>query len=82
MAIKVYGADWCSMTTATREHLDSLGIDYDYIDVEDDKTASDWVKNHNGGKEKKPTLDIDGVILTEPSNKQLDKALREKGVLA
>jgi len=32
--IKVYGANWCSMTARAREHLDDLGIDYEYIDIE------------------------------------------------
>jgi glutaredoxin len=79
--VKVYGADWCAMTTRTREHLDALEIPYDYIDVEDDPAASDWVKEQNGGKEKKPTVDLDGEILSEPTNAQLDKALEKAGLL-
>ena len=78
--IKVYGADWCGMTTRTREHLDELNVTYDYIDVEEDPEASEWVKQQNGGKEKKPTVDIDGQILSTPTNKELDKALEQAGV--
>jgi hypothetical protein len=33
------------------------------------------VKAQNGGKEKKPTIDIEGRILAEPTNKELDAAL-------
>jgi glutaredoxin len=39
-------------------HLDELGVEYDYIDVDHDEAASQWVKDHNDGKEKKPTIDI------------------------
>jgi len=56
--IKVYGADWCSMTRGRLEHLRSLGVDYEYINIEQDPAAREWVKKQNGGKEKKPTVKI------------------------
>ncbi len=80
--IKVYGADWCWMTTETRNHLDQMGVDYDYIDVDDDPAASQWVKDHNGGKEKKPTVDINGRVLTTPSDDELDEAIGAAGLAA
>ena len=80
-AIKVYGADWCEMTQGTLEHLKELGVDYDFVDIEDDPKACKWVKEQNGGKEKKPTVDIDGRVLTEPSDQELDHALAEAGRL-
>lgn len=80
--IKIYGADWCGMTRRTLMHLDRLGVEYEYIDIDGDGAASEWVKNQNGGKEKKPTLDIGGRVLTTPSNQQLEQALRAQKVLA
>jgi len=44
--------------------------------VENDREASDWVKQQNNGKEIKPTLDVDGKVLSEPTNRELDAALR------
>jgi glutaredoxin len=79
--IKVFGADWCCQTRRTLMHLDRLGVEYDYVDVEDDETASQWVKDQNNGKEKKPTLDIRGRIVTAPSNQQLEDVLREEQAL-
>ena len=79
--VKVYGADWCSMTTNTLAHLEQVGVPFDYIDVEADGKASQWVKDQNDGKEKKPTLDLGGRVLTAPSNRELDSALREAGLL-
>jgi mycoredoxin len=78
--VKVYGADWCGDTQQALQHLDKLGVLYDYIDVEKDHNASEWVKQQNGGKERKPTIDVNGNILTVPSASELDKALRESGV--
>ena len=80
--VKVYGADWCGPTRRTLMHLDELGVEYDYINVDHDEAASQWVKDHNDGKEKKPTIDIQGRILTSPSNKELEEALRAGNALA
>ena len=79
--VKVYGADWCSMTTRTLAHLEEVGVPFDYIDVEADEKASQWVKDQNDGKEKKPTLDLDGTVITAPSNRELDSALKAAGLL-
>lgn len=79
--VKVYGADWCGLTRRTLTHLDRLGVAYDYIDVDYDHDASEWVMSHNNGKEKKPTLDINGRVLTAPTHKQLEDALRTEHVL-
>jgi glutaredoxin len=73
--VKVFGSDWCPMTNRTLEHLDELGVNYEYIDVEKDPKASAWVKEQNGGKEKKPTLLIDGEVVRTPSDEELDERL-------
>jgi len=73
--VKVFGADWCPMTQRTREHLQHLGVDYEYVDVERDSRASEWIKAQNDGKEKKPTLLVDDEVLRTPSNEELDAAL-------
>jgi len=79
--VKVYGADWCSMTTRTLAHLEQVGVPFDYIDVEADEAASQWVKDQNDGKEKKPTLDVAGTVVITPSNAELEKALKAAGLL-
>ncbi len=81
MAVKVYGADWCHMTTDTLSCLKRLGVSHEYINVERDKEAAAWVRAQNDGKEKKPTLDINGTILTEPDDDELEETLRELNLL-
>ncbi len=78
--VKVFGADWCSMTKRTLAHLDHLGVPYDYVDIDNDEASRKWVAAQNNGREKKPTLDILGKILVEPSNAELDAALEEQGI--
>ncbi|HEY0320881.1 MAG TPA: glutaredoxin family protein [Pyrinomonadaceae bacterium] len=74
--IKVYGADWCGDTKRTLRHLDELGVDYDYINIEQDEEAARWVREQNEGKERKPTVQINGRVLSEPGNEELDAALQ------
>ena len=79
--IKLYGANWCPLTRRTRAHLDGVGVAYDYINIDNDREAAAWVAAHNEGKEKKPTLDVAGEVLTTPSNAELDSVLRAKGIV-
>lgn len=64
------------MTTDTLDCLKRLGVEYEYVDIERDPKAAAWVRAQNGGKEKKPTLDIDGTVLTEPDEEELKDVLR------
>jgi len=77
--IKVYGAGWCEDTERTRHHLDKLGVPYEYHDVDTEPAAKDWVRQQNNGKQKTPTLDLRGRILIEPSDAELDEALKASG---
>ena len=76
--IKVYGADWCGNTKRTLKYLDNLNIDYEYIDVEKDESASEWVKSQNDGKERKPTLLVGSRVLSVPSQSELEAALESE----
>ncbi|MDT4954178.1 MAG: mycoredoxin [Acidobacteriota bacterium] len=79
--VKVYGADWCGDTKRTLKALDKLGVAYDYINVEQDEQASNWVKEQNGGRERKPTLKIGKQVLSVPSDEELELILTDNGML-
>ncbi len=79
--VVVYGADWCGVTTNTLRHLDEIGVSYAYIDVDQDAASSQWVKDQNKGEELKPTLDIEGEVLSAPRDYMLDDALKRHGIL-
>jgi mycoredoxin len=80
--VKLYGADWCEDTRRARAFLDGLGVSYEYVDVEQDERAAQWVREQNGGVERKPTVDVAGQILCTPSDHELTSALRERGLMA
>jgi len=77
----VYGADWCSVTNGTRAHLEEIGVPYQYVNIEADPAAAAWVRDQNNGNEIKPTLRLDDLVMTAPSNDDLDQALRQHGLL-
>jgi glutaredoxin len=79
--VKVYGADWCEDTRRTRKHLDSLGVAYDYVNVEEDEQAAQWVKEQNDGKERKPTVKLGEKTLSVPDDAELESVLRENGLI-
>ena len=82
LEVKVYGADWCEDTQHTLKHLSDLGVAHRYVNIEQDEEAREWVREHNDGKERKPTLDVAGQVLSVPTDRELDSALREKGLMA
>ena len=80
--VKVYGADWCGDTQRVLRQLDGLSVAYDYVNVETDERASQWVKQQNDGKERKPTVKVGERVLSVPSAEELESALRENGALS
>lgn len=80
--VKVYGADWCEDTRRTLARLNALGVGYDYTDIERDAEAARWVREQNGGKERKPTLQVGARVLSTPDDEELESALKAEGLLS
>jgi glutaredoxin len=59
MVVQVYTAAWCRDCRATKQFLDSHGIRYTEINVDDDPAASNELIRHVG-KRAIPQLVIDG----------------------
>ncbi len=73
--IVVYGTHWCQDTVRTRGFLNRRGIPYTLIDVEEDRDAAQRVLDWNRGYLSTPTLDIEGRIVTEPSDEEMAELL-------
>jgi len=80
--IVVYGATWCGDSRRTRRQLESLGIPYDFVDVDIDRAASDWITEQHGGKRLTPTVKLNDQLLFEPTNEEMEAALQAAGMLA
>lgn len=74
--IVLYGADWCPDCHRSRDLLDSLKIEYIYLDIDSDINVKNKMLEITNGLNVIPTIILpDGQILQEPSNPDLLKAL-------
>lgn len=77
--ITVYGTYWCPDCRRSKQFLGEHQIPYQWIDIEQDKEAEQFVIEKNRGKRIIPTITFgDGSILVEPSNAQLATKLELK----
>jgi mycoredoxin len=75
-AIVVYGTAWCGDCRRAKKLLERRGIDYAWVDVEEQKGAKEGMLRLNGGDRRVPTLLFpDGSVLVEPSNVELGAKL-------
>ena len=80
--ITMYGAAWCGDCGRSKAYLDSHNVEYNYIDVEADESASDKVIEINGGQRSIPVILFpDGTHMTEPSDKDLEAKLEALAIL-
>ncbi|MCA9921742.1 MAG: FAD-dependent oxidoreductase [Anaerolineales bacterium] len=67
--ITVYGAYWCPDCRRSKQFLGEHQIPYNWVDIEQDKAAEQFVIAKNNGKRIIPTIVFaDGTALVEPSN--------------
>jgi mycoredoxin len=76
-SITVYGTTWCGDTIRARRLLESLGIGYEWVDIDKDRDGERFVKLANRGLRSVPTIVFpDGSVITEPSGAQLTAKLK------
>lgn len=70
--ITVYGADWCIDCRRTRRFFNQHNINYQWINIEQDKAGEQYVLKVNRGMRSIPTIIFgDGSVMVEPSTSQL-----------
>jgi glutaredoxin len=70
--VVVYGASWCPDARRARRFFDDHGVEYRWIDIDEDNEARDFVKRTNGGQIIIPVIVFpDESILVEPTNYDL-----------
>lgn len=74
--IRVYGTKWCGHSRVAKRYLSRHEVEYEYIDINEDKEAAEYVMSVNNGNRSVPTLLFpDGTVMTEPSNKEIGAKL-------
>jgi mycoredoxin len=74
--ITMYGTSWCPDCRRAQRVLETNGVPYTYVNIEEDEAAAEYVVQVNRGYRSVPTIIFpDGSILVEPSNAQLQAKL-------
>lgn len=75
-SVTMYTTTWCGYCRRLKTQLDSAGIGYTEVDIEQQPQAAVYVEQVNGGNQTVPTvLFPDGSALTNPSLVQVKQAL-------
>ncbi len=79
---RFYGAMWCGDTRRARAWFDKNNVPYEWIDIEQNEEAAEFVKSVNNGMRSIPTIIFpDGSQLTEPSTRKLEEHARRLGLI-
>jgi mycoredoxin len=70
--VTMYATTWCGDCRFAKRWLDAHSIPYEYINIEHDEHAAEYVMKVNGGARSVPTIVFpDGSVLVEPSARDL-----------
>jgi mycoredoxin len=80
--VTMYGAEWCGDCRRSKKFLETNNVAYNYINVEEDLSAADKVKEINNGMQSIPVIVFeDGTHLTEPTDTDLRVKLQSLNIL-
>ena len=72
MSIKFYTTDWCGDCIRSKALLNKLNIQFEEINVDEDKEANEYITNLQNNQRRIPTIVFeDGSFLVEPSARLL-----------
>lgn len=70
--LTIYTTSWCGYCVRLKAQLDRAGLEYKTVDIENDPTAEQLVRDANNGNATVPTvLFPDGTVMTNPSLRQV-----------
>lgn len=79
--ITMFGAEWCRDCRRTKAQLDSLGVDYRYVDLEAEPDAADIAREISGRINIPVVVYPDATHHVEPSNDDVAAKLRELSLI-
>jgi mycoredoxin len=78
--VVVYGRRWCAVSQMVRRYLDRLGVPYEYVDLDLDRSAEVRLSWLTGGRVHSPVVYVGGELLVQPSIGELQWALSRSGL--
>ncbi|MFN8526124.1 MAG: glutaredoxin family protein [Chloroflexota bacterium] len=74
-SVTMYTTTWCGFCVNTKRYLNSKGIAFTEVDIEEHPEYGERIEQASGGFRTVPTLEIDGKLYVNPSRKQIDEAM-------
>ena len=70
--LTMYATRWCGYCVRLKRQLTAAGIKFAAVDIEQDPTAEQLVRDANNGNATVPTVRFpDGTLMTNPSLRQV-----------
>ena len=69
--IVIYGTAWCADCHTAKSILDTYDVNYRFVNIDENEDAAVEVMEINGGRRVVPTISIDGIVYTNPSQQEL-----------
>jgi glutaredoxin len=79
--VTIFGADWCRDCRRSKALLDEIGVDYTYVDVEQDVSAAARAEAISGRKSIPVVVLPNGKHFVEPSDAELRAELEAAGAV-
>ena len=74
--VTMFSTTWCGYCRRLKSQMDRAGIGYTEVNIEEDETAAEFVREVNEGNQTVPTLLFpDGSAATNPSLAQVQERL-------
>ena len=80
--LTVYSALWCGDCRRTKRLLDSRGVDYVYVSLDDEPERAEEARAWSGRTNIPVVVFPDGEVFVEPSDQELTAKLAAVGLLA
>jgi glutaredoxin len=82
MSIKFYTTNWCGDCIRSKTLLNKLNVQFEEINVDEDKEANEYITNLQNNQRRIPTIVFeDGSFLVEPSDPELHSKLEQLNFL-
>ena len=74
--VKMFTTTWCGFCKGTKRYLDSKGVAYEEIDIEQSTRSTASASRRRPAFRTVPTLEIGGKLYVNPSRKEMDSLLK------
>jgi glutaredoxin len=73
--VKMFTTTWCGYCKGTKRYLDTKGVAYEEIDIEEFPEYGERIEKETGVRTV-PTLEITGTLYVNPSRQEMDSLFK------